>query len=129
MLVATHGQEVIDPVWDLLGEAHERFGVFPTLLERDFNLPPLPRLVKEVPGFFSVAPMGLTGVAIASVHWPAEWSTLAELRQGYSIGDHGPGNYKLPAMYLVMFLPLLFGGAGKVSPDARLAERAQPPSA
>jgi uncharacterized protein (UPF0276 family) len=48
LIVDTHGREVIDPVWDLLGEVYERFGVFPTLLERDFNLPPLPRLVGEV---------------------------------------------------------------------------------
>jgi putative oxidoreductase len=73
--------------------------------------------------FFSVALMVLTIVAIAGVHWPSEWSTLADLLQGYSISDHGHGNYKLPVMYLVMFLPLLFGGAGKISFDARLAGR------
>ncbi|HYE35688.1 DUF692 domain-containing protein [Methylocaldum sp.] len=48
LIVDTHGREVIDPVWDLLAEVYERFGVFPTLLERDFNLPPLPRLAEEV---------------------------------------------------------------------------------
>jgi hypothetical protein len=46
--VDTHGADVIDPVWDLLDTAYERFGVFPTLLERDFNIPPLERLVAEV---------------------------------------------------------------------------------
>jgi uncharacterized protein len=47
-LVDTHGADVIDPVWKLLGKAYELFGVFPTLLERDFNLPPLAELMKEV---------------------------------------------------------------------------------
>jgi uncharacterized protein (UPF0276 family) len=46
--VDTHGADVIDPVWDLLDTAYGRFGVFPTLLERDFNIPPLDALVKEV---------------------------------------------------------------------------------
>ena len=46
--VDTHGSDVIDPVWDLLGKAYEHFGVFPTLLERDFNIPPLDILLKEV---------------------------------------------------------------------------------
>jgi len=47
-LVDTHGADVIDPVWKLLGKAYELSGVFPTLLERDFNLPPLVELLKEV---------------------------------------------------------------------------------
>jgi len=47
-LVDTHGSEVIDPVWKLLGKAYELYGVFPTLLERDFNLPPLTELLREV---------------------------------------------------------------------------------
>jgi uncharacterized protein len=38
--VDTHGADVIDPVWDLLAAAYDRFGVFPTLLERDFNIHP-----------------------------------------------------------------------------------------
>lgn len=46
--VDTHGADVIDPVWDLLEKAYQHFGVFPTLLERDFNIPPLPELLQEV---------------------------------------------------------------------------------
>ena len=46
--VDTHGEDVIDEVWDLLDLAYERFGVFPTLLERDFNIPPLKTLLREV---------------------------------------------------------------------------------
>ncbi|MCG6862638.1 MAG: DUF692 domain-containing protein [Chromatiaceae bacterium] len=48
LCVDTHGADVIDPVWDLLGKAYEHFGVFPTLLERDFNIPPLEELLSEV---------------------------------------------------------------------------------
>ncbi|MCK5925485.1 MAG: DUF692 family protein, partial [Methylococcales bacterium] len=47
-LVDTHGAEIIDPVWKLLGKAYELYGVFPTLLERDFNIPSIAELMKEV---------------------------------------------------------------------------------
>jgi uncharacterized protein (UPF0276 family) len=46
--VDTHGAPVIDPVWRLLERAYANFGVKPTLIERDFNFPPLPELVAEV---------------------------------------------------------------------------------
>ena len=46
--IDTHGAAVIDPVWRLLGRAYARFGVRPTLIERDFNFPPLGELVEEV---------------------------------------------------------------------------------
>jgi uncharacterized protein (UPF0276 family) len=46
--VDTHGAPVIDPVWRLLERAYARFGVKPTLIERDFNFPPLAELVGEV---------------------------------------------------------------------------------
>ena len=46
--VDTHGADVIDPVWSLLAQAYQRLGPVPTLLERDFNLPPLPELLQEV---------------------------------------------------------------------------------
>lgn len=46
--VDTHASSVIDPVWNLLDRAYARFGVQPTLLERDFNIPPLPELMAEI---------------------------------------------------------------------------------
>ena len=46
--IDTHGDDVIDPVWKLLEVAYDQFGVFPTLLERDFNIPPLQEILKEV---------------------------------------------------------------------------------
>jgi hypothetical protein len=48
LIVDTHGADVIDPVWKLLEQAYARFGVVPTLLERDFNIPPLATLLTEV---------------------------------------------------------------------------------
>lgn len=46
--VDTHGSDVIDPVWELLTAAYQHFGVMPTLLERDFNIPPPEQLLTEV---------------------------------------------------------------------------------
>lgn len=48
LIVDTHGADIIDPVWDILDKAYEHFGVFPTLLERDFNIPAIPELLNEV---------------------------------------------------------------------------------
>ncbi|WP_218355404.1 DUF692 domain-containing protein [Alteromonas lipotrueiana] len=46
--IDTHGADVIEPVWALLSKAYELHGVFPTLLERDFNIPPVTDLVEDV---------------------------------------------------------------------------------
>jgi len=48
LLIDTHGENVIDPVWALLKHAYDLFGVFPTLLERDSNIPALDVLMQEV---------------------------------------------------------------------------------
>jgi len=48
LIIDTHGQAVIDPVWALLEAAYDGFGLSPTLLERDFNIPGLEPLAKEV---------------------------------------------------------------------------------
>ncbi len=58
--------------------------------------------------FASASLIILTLVAWASVH--------AGL--GYNVCDNG---YKMPLIYLLMFVPLLLGGAGKLSIDALLA--------
>jgi putative oxidoreductase len=67
--------------------------------------------------FFTLGMMILTVVAVNTVHWPAEWHSLSDLSKGYAISDSGYGNFKLPLIYLIMFMPLLFGGAGKWSLD------------
>lgn len=46
--VDTHGAAVGDAAWDLLAEAYDHFGPLPTLLERDFNFPPMGELLAEV---------------------------------------------------------------------------------
>lgn len=48
LIVDTHGADVVDPVWQLLDYTYGRVGVKPTLLERDFNIPPLPQLLAEL---------------------------------------------------------------------------------
>lgn len=48
LIIDTHGADVIEPVWDLLDHAYRRFGPLPTLLERDFNFPPIDQLLGEV---------------------------------------------------------------------------------
>ncbi|MCV2885055.1 DUF692 domain-containing protein [Aestuariibacter sp. AA17] len=46
--VDTHGADVIEPVWQLLDKAYALHGVFPTLLERDFNIPAYSMLKQEL---------------------------------------------------------------------------------
>ncbi len=48
LIVDTHAADVIEPVWALLEQAYALHGVHPTLLERDFNIPPLAELTQEV---------------------------------------------------------------------------------
>ncbi|HEY9097643.1 MAG TPA: DoxX family protein [Thiobacillus sp.] len=60
--------------------------------------------------FFSVSLIILTAVAWASVH----------AGHGYNVCDNG---YQLPLMYLVMLVPLVLSGPGKLSLDHWLAQR------
>lgn len=48
LIIDTHGSDVIEPVWELLDSAYSRFGPLPTLLERDFNFPPVEKLLAEI---------------------------------------------------------------------------------
>jgi putative oxidoreductase len=74
--------------------------------------------------FFAFSLLVLTVVATAAVHWPAEWSSLSQLWQGYQIrNEGGAGNFKLPLLFALMLLPLVLGGAGKLSLDHLLGAR------
>lgn len=73
--------------------------------------------------FFAFSLFVLTVVAIAAVHWPADWGTFSELAKGYAISDKGFGNFKLPLIFLVMLLPLVLQGGGRLSLDAVIAAR------
>ena len=48
LIVDTHGADIVDPVWELLAYTYQRLGRRATLLERDFNIPPLPELLAEL---------------------------------------------------------------------------------
>jgi uncharacterized protein (UPF0276 family) len=48
LIVDTHGAPVVDPVFALLADAYTWLGPVPTLLERDFNFPPLAELLDEL---------------------------------------------------------------------------------
>ena len=73
--------------------------------------------------FWAFSLIVVTWVAILGVHWPDSYSSLAELWKGYSVSDNGFGNYRIPLLFLVMLLPLVFHGAGKLSLDHLLAKR------
>ncbi len=60
--------------------------------------------------FFSLSLIIVTIVAWAAVH----------AGNGYNVSNNG---WKLPLIYLVMFVPLLMGGAGKLSLDYWLSSR------
>jgi len=66
----------------------------------------------------------LSVVALSGVHWPAEWSSLSELWDGYRItAKNGSGNYRVPLLFIAMLIPLMVSGAGKLSVDSYLAKR------
>ena len=46
--IDTHGDTVSEQAWELLADAYDLFGPVPTLLERDFNFPPMDELIGEV---------------------------------------------------------------------------------
>ncbi len=46
--IDTHGAAVDEQAWRLLAAAYEHFGPVPTLLERDFNFPPIEDLLNEL---------------------------------------------------------------------------------
>jgi len=73
--------------------------------------------------YWSLVLIVLSYVAIASVHWPDDWSSFAELWKGYAITDRGYGNFKLPLILIVLLLPLLFSGAGRASIDELIRRR------
>jgi len=73
--------------------------------------------------FWAFSLVVLTVVAVAGVHWPEQWNSLAELWMGYTVTDKGFGNFRIPLLFLVMLLPLIFKGAGKLSVDHLLLKR------
>ena len=70
--------------------------------------------------FAAISLIVVTSVATAAVHWPADWTSLTALWSGYVITADGGGNFKLPLLFVIMLLPLVFNGAGKFSVDQLL---------
>jgi hypothetical protein len=48
LIIDTHDQDVIDPVWALYEETARRFGPVSTMIERDGNIPPLDEVLAEL---------------------------------------------------------------------------------
>src|SRR5439155_6880598 len=59
----------------------------------------------------------LTFVATTAAHWPDMIAMWGDLAKGYAITDMGYGNFKLPLLFVVMLLPIIFQGPGKISLD------------
>lgn len=70
--------------------------------------------------FAALALLIITAIAMAAVHWPAHWNGYGQLLEGYVITSEGGGNFRLPLMFIVMLLPLVFYGGGKLSLDMLL---------
>jgi putative oxidoreductase len=73
--------------------------------------------------FWALGLIVVTLVAISGVHLPESWDSLAELWKGYAVSDKGFGNFRIPLLFIVMLLPLVFKGAGKLSLDNILAKK------
>lgn len=67
--------------------------------------------------FAAISLIVITAVAVYAVHWPESYDSLSQLWQGYAISNDGYGNFKLPLLFIVMLLPLVFSGGGKLSLD------------
>ena len=48
LIIDTHDQDIIDPVWNLYEETAKRFGPVSTMIERDGNIPPLQQVIEEL---------------------------------------------------------------------------------
>jgi putative oxidoreductase len=67
--------------------------------------------------FSAVSLLVITGVATAAVHWPNAYENFGQLWEGYAITAREAGNFKLPLLFELMLLPLIFHGGGKLSLD------------
>ncbi|QQS12381.1 MAG: DUF692 domain-containing protein [Rhodospirillales bacterium] len=65
-IIDTHDRAVIDDVWSLYGAAIERFGMVPTMIERDDDIPPYADLLAELDIARAVAAKALARRAVAA---------------------------------------------------------------
>ncbi|MCH7829752.1 MAG: DoxX family protein [Proteobacteria bacterium] len=75
--------------------------------------------------FWAVSLIVVAVIAISGVHWPSDWSGLAELWESYTISrkSDAHGNFRIPLLFIAMLLPLIFRGAGKLSLDHIIAKK------
>jgi len=74
--------------------------------------------------FWAFSLIILTIVAVSGVHWPADWSSLGELWNGYRVSaKNGSGNFRIPLLFIAMLIPLVVSGAGRLGVDKYLAKR------
>ncbi len=67
LIIDTHGEAIIDPVYQLFSYALQKLGRdVPVLLERDFNIPELPLLQAELTRLQAIKDKALNSVAYAS---------------------------------------------------------------
>jgi uncharacterized protein (UPF0276 family) len=66
--IDTHGAPVERQAWQLLEEGYAHFGPVPTLLERDFNFPPIEELLNEVRRIKALQEASVTANLAESAH-------------------------------------------------------------
>ncbi|RAJ07009.1 hypothetical protein LX64_02138 [Chitinophaga skermanii] len=67
LIIDTHGEAIIDPVYDLFDWTIQHIQPVPVLLERDFNIPEMPALQEELSRLKQ----------ICAKHWPAKNELVA----------------------------------------------------
>lgn len=66
--IDTHGAAVDQQSWQLLADAYAHFGAVPTLLERDFNFPPIDELLGEIRQIKSMQSAAIDPARAESAH-------------------------------------------------------------
>ncbi len=91
LIVDSHGAAVIDPVWRLLDHAYACHGLRPTLLERDFNIPPLPELLAELDSIRAIQSRhaGDEPTSDQPTDWGTERSAASIVAAAPAISVHG----------------------------------------
>ncbi|MDX1480143.1 MAG: DoxX family protein [Woeseiaceae bacterium] len=73
--------------------------------------------------FWAFSLIVVTWVAILGVHWPQDYSSLAELWKGYAVTNEGFGNYRIPLLFMAMLVPLVLRRPDKLSIDHLLSKQ------
>lgn len=66
-IIDTHDHDVISPVWDLYAKALQIYGMIPTMIERDDNIPPFEELYAELSIAKEIAHKTLTDLSLVEL--------------------------------------------------------------